>query len=169
MLTFQEQLDLYPALKKYTLQLPQVYNLPGSAPSWRVYAQKHDGGGWAMKDFQQYKEAFAFFKANRNKYHDMSITSKRRSYDPPGRIVRITRNGQPVMVKTPTGTHQQTKLVPIAAPADHRWCMFCRRFTVFGWFNSHHAFRGEMKLMMDPSIRRCTVCGIRETTGAYGR
>lgn len=167
MLTFQEQLDLYPALKKYIIQIPHAYPVTKGTVAWRIYGQKNDGGGWASKDFILYRDAFTYFKQHRNKYHDISITSKRRGYEPPGRIVRIRRDGAPVMIKTPTGRRQMTKLVPVKPPADHAWCMFCRRFTVFTWFNAHHAFKGDLRKMMDPAARRCTVCGVREATGAY--
>jgi hypothetical protein len=168
MLTFEEQLEMYPQLKEYMTKNVKVPKLPRLTPPWRVYGQRHNGGRWAKKDFPTYALAFQFWKANRHKYHDMSITCKVQPWDPPGRIVKLTRGGQPLMVRTSRGKKiQATRLIPVKAPADHEWCMYCRRFTVFTWFSKHHAFPGTMAYLMDQTAMRCTICGVRRQTGAF--
>lgn len=168
MMTFEEQLEMYPQLKEYFTTKVSVPDLPRLTPPWRVYAQRTNGGRWAKKDFDRYVPAFKFWKANRSKFHDISITCKVQPWEPPGRIVRLTRGGQPLMVKTGRGKSiQATRLIPIKAPADHEWCMYCRRFTVFTWFSKHHTFTGNMQFLMDQAAVRCTICGIRRSTGAF--
>lgn len=168
LMTFQDQLAEYPQIKELLVTKPPKINCPPVSPPWRIYARKTETSGWARKDFPTYKAAFDFWKLKRNVWHDVSITSKRQSFDAPGRYVKLKRNGQPLMVKTPTGMRQATKLVPIKPPPMHLWCKYCRRFTIFTYFLTHHAFRTDnQKLMMDPSQRRCCVCGIREEGGAY--
>lgn len=167
MLTFQEQLELYPQLKEYFKEQPRLGWKDHPSLPWRVWVQQHAGGKWAKKDFPTYTKAFKFWKLYRNTAHDVSIGCRIQGFEPPGKIVKLTRNGQPLMVKTPTGKHQATKLIPIRPPADHYWCIYCRRFTIFTWFFSHHALRGEMASLMDPAAERCTVCGIRRKTGAF--
>lgn len=167
LIPFQEQLDMYPQIRELLLTKPPKSRVPPISPPWRIYAQRTTETSWARKDFPTYKAAFDFWKLKRKLWYDVSITSKRQAFQPPGRLVKISRKGQPVMVKTPTGMRQATKLVPIKPPPGHAWCMYCRRFTIFTWFRTHHAHRGEMALLMDPSERRCCICGIRETAGAY--
>lgn len=169
MLTYQEQLELYPQLKEYLLKVPKLPDIPRLTPPWRVYGQQHNGGRWGRKDFPTYKGAFQYWKQRRNNFHDISITCKPMGFLPPGKIVKLRRNGEPLMVKTANGKRQATKLIPIRPPADHLWCLYCRRFVIFTWFTAHHAFSGNMKLLMDPTVRRCSICGVREETGAYGR
>lgn len=186
LMTFQDQLEAYPAIKEMLTTKPAepvrhvnvakpnrkpvwvAVPLTHTTPPWRVYARRTDSSNWARKDFPTYKGAFDFFKLKRKVWHDVSITSKRQAFLPPGRTVRLKRAGQPLMVKGGDGKLvQATRIVPVKPPPGHLWCMYCRRFTVFTWFRTHHAHRGEQALLMDPSARRCCVCGIREETGAF--
>lgn len=170
MMTFQEQLEIYPPIREMLLRnVRNPAQLRGVGLPWRVYGQKTSGGSWARKDFRKYKEAFQFLKPRLKTYHDISITSKRLSFPIPGRVVRIRRNGRPLMVKTKQGLVQQTRMVPVRPPPDHLWCLYCRRFTIFTWFSAHHAFRGENKEGYDPSLRRCFICGGREGFAAWLR
>lgn len=169
MLTITEQIEMSAKFKQFIQTQPQLYNIPLlTVPPWRVYVQPHIHGRWKKKDFHRYTDAFNFFKLNRHKYYDMSITCRRQQFEPPGRIVRITVNGNPKMVRLPNGkSRQETRLVPIATPNGHNWCMYCRRFTTFNYYVRHHAFSGDKALLFDPAILRCAICGIRQETGAY--
>lgn len=170
LIPFQEQIETYPALKDMLLTMPKT-NVPAVSPPWRVYVMKTESSGWARKDFPTYRGAFDFWKTKRKIWYDVSITSKRLAFPPPNRIVKISRGGKPVMVKSGDGTmRQETRLVPLKPPGGHLWCKYCRRFTVFTYFLTHHAFRTEnLKICYDPTERRCCVCGIRERTGADKR
>lgn len=163
LMTFQEQIEEYPALREMFTKRPILGGVSVSPP-WRVWARRTDGSPWGRKDFETYPEAFAFWKAKRKLWLDVSITCKRQGFDPPGRVVKIVRRGEPVMIKLPGGKlRQQTKLVPIKPPPGHLWCGWCRRFTVFKYFTRHHAF-SKSTLIVDSSIRRCCICGISEQT-----
>lgn len=167
MMTFTEQLETWPQIKELLTTKPPAPRAPSTAPEWRVYAQPEPEGGWAKKDFDTYVGAFKFWKERRRDWHDGSISSRRRTFDPPGRVVKLAKHGQPVMVRLPNGkSRQKTRLVPIKPPAGHSWCLYCRRFTVFRYFRKHHnpAFDG---LAIDPTVKRCAVCGISEATGAF--
>jgi hypothetical protein len=166
LMPFQEQIDEYPALREMLLKaVRNPSGLVNPGLPWRVYGQREGRGRWAKRDFETYVEAFRFLKPRLKTYHDISITSKARPFDPPGRLVKLRRNGQPLMVKTNNGMQRATKLVPIKPPPGHLWCMYCRRFTVFIWFTTHHAFKRPQPY--DLSSRRCCVCGIREVMGAW--
>lgn len=166
LMTFQQQLDAYPAMKKLLTTVPKGLPVPIS-PAWIVYGRRDESKNWGRKEFDRYQDAFHYVKPRLSTYHDISITCKRKTFNPPGRTVKVTRGGKPVMVTGPSGTHQQTKIVPIKPPPAHLWCLYCRRFTIFTWFRTHHAFRGDKAYMLDPTIRRCCICGVRESGGAY--
>lgn len=168
LMPFQRQLEEYPPIKAMLLVVAKnPALLKGVGQPWRVYGQRHEGGKWAKKDFLRYKDAFKFLKPRLSTYRDISITSKRLSFAPPGRVVRIKRGGEPVMVKTANGFIQKTKIVAVSPPPGHLWCIYCRRFTVFTWFMTHHAFPRQYWSISDQSTRRCCVCGIREVIGAW--
>lgn len=170
MMTFSEQLEVFPPLKEYLLTPPRLYkDVIRKNKPWRVYARQFPTSRWLKRDFWTYIEAFKFFKERRQDFHDMSISCRCQGFKPPGKIVRLKRNGVPLMVTTPKGKVQATKLIPIQPPAYHLWCMYCRRFTVFGYYFKHHAFNEETQWMMDPSKARCSLCGISEETGAFRR
>lgn len=156
LIPFRDQLREYPGIKELMLTVPK--NLPPPvSPAWIVYG-RHEGRPWGRKEFERYKDAFAYVKPRLKTYHDISITCKRKSFPPPSRLVRIKRGGKPVIVKG----QQATKLIPIKPPINHQWCFYCRRFTIFTWFSNHHAFQGDKKYIMDPTARRCCVCGVRD-------
>lgn len=168
LMTFQEQLEEYPALKEFVTKNarnpPKLIN-PGK--TWRIYAQRRGGDRWRTKAFPTYVDAFKFMKPRLKTFHDISITSTRLSFTPPGRVVKIKKDGRPLMVEVRGKKVQVTRFVPIKPPPGHLWCMYCRRFTVFTYFFTHHALgklEGE-----SASSRRCCVCGIREAVGSWQR
>lgn len=139
---------------------------PLASPPWRVYIQRRLDGPWARRDFRTYTQAFKFIRPHLKTCHDGAIQSKGVAYRPPGRLVRVTRNGAPIMVKMTDGTYtQKTKFVewrPHLPEGEgvHHWCPYCRRPTVFRWFSNHHAFpKGSV---FDPSLTRCIICGASE-------
>ncbi len=171
LVTFREQLQQYPAIKKLLQTVPTEPCQPVSAP-WRIYARRPGKETYFRRDFWRYKEAYRYLADGIKKrdpvdgsryFADISITSKRQRFDCPTRVVKVTRGGKPVMVNG----RQQTRIVPLKPPPGHLWCMYCRRFTIFTYFVTHHAFRSEQAEMMDSSHRRCCVCGVRESTGAF--
>jgi hypothetical protein len=171
LMPFRQQLTEFPPIKemlKKNVRNPKALVDPGV--TWRVYGRREEGGSWGQKKFPTYFEAFQFMKPRLKTYYDISITSTRLQFLPPGRVVKIKRRGQPVMVKTPKGEIQMTKIVPIHPPPGHLWCKYCRRFSVFLWFSRHHAFPKHYNelLEMDPR-RRCAICGVSEEWGAWRR
>lgn len=141
------------------------------AQNWRVLVQRKADGAWAKKDFERYADAFRLIakQLKEGKLHDGTIQSRGIAYGPPERIVRVTRRGQPVMVKTTAGKFIQKTAVVVWRPQlsadeeDHVWCTYCRRPTVFRWFATHRAIRNSpVAGCVDPTDRRCTICGGRE-------
>lgn len=164
MLTIHELLE-DPVYKEWFLKKPVLPPTPKPSPPWRLYVQRNPSGNWSKKDFDTYKEAFALFKKMRSSIHDATIQSKAVAFAPPLRFARIKGKfleGSDGVVR------QATKRVPWkpklpADEAQHHWCPYCRRPTVFLWFASHHAYR-DGKIMAADDSTRCTICGIRLTS-----
>lgn len=137
-----------------------------SSHNWRIYVQRRADGPWAKKDFSDYREAFRRIakELKEGRLHDGTIQSRGIAYAPPERIVRVTKAGRPVMV----GAIQKTAVVVWrpkleAHDEEHVWCTYCRRPTVFRWFANHHSLRNSpVAGCIDPTDRRCTICGGRE-------
>lgn len=178
MITLPELLE-DPRYRKFFQTPPKMLKpLPGQLP-WRVLVQRRPGGPWAKKETETYAEAFKIIRgAIRNdRLHDGTIQSRGIAFGPPVRIAKVTKGGRPVYfykdgkrVLGPDGQPVQ-KTVTVewkpkldAADDAHEWCPYCRRPTVLRWFKSHHALRTfNIQELVDPSDRRCTICGARES------
>jgi hypothetical protein len=169
MLTLPELLT-DPRYKEFFLTVPKLEVRAGQKP-WRLIIQREADGPWAKKEFEKYADAFRFLRPylRGGKLHDGAIQSRGVAYAPPARIVKVTKGGKPVMAKSPGGQLvQKTALVVWkprvpASEEAHIWCTYCRRPTVFRWFRTHHLLRGtDIADIIDPSDRRCTICGARE-------
>lgn len=155
--------------KRYEKYFSTTPSVGASTANWRIYVQRKADGPWRRKDFQHYDDAYKRITREIDRgLHDGAIQSRGIAYAPPQRIVRVTRGGKPVMVKTPRGPEPKTAVViwkPKLHAEDepHMWCTYCRRPTVFRWFTSHHALRNSpVAGIHDPADRRCTICGGRE-------
>lgn len=127
------------------------------SPPWVVYVQKEQGGKWGKKEFWTYKKAFKFFRlALKLKVHDVTINCKRIGFEPPFTMVRIRGK----FVKGSDGKmRQQQKRVYWRYRFDgndeeHHWCKYCRRPTVFKYYDRHRRL-GQV----DPTMPRCCICG----------
>jgi len=109
----------------------------GAMP-WRLIVQKEKGGKWYRKDFPTYTEAFYAVKVRLPEYWDMAIHCKPQAFNAP--VVKI--NGKRIWAPMPEG---------------HRWCVYCRRPTVFVYVHRHHM----MKYKVSAEEARCLMCGAR--------
>lgn len=129
---------------------------------WRVYVQRRVDGPWAKKDFHTYKQAFKFLRPWLPKAHDATIQSRGMAYDPPFKVVRITRGGKPVLDERGKQKLRRVIWAPTLPLGEeiHVWCTYCRRPTVFRWFSYHHAFPKGYKI--STPYQRCVICGTSE-------
>ncbi len=131
------------------------------SPPWVVYVQRETGGKWGKKEFWTYKKAFKFFKLALFKYrvHDATINNKRVGFDPPSKMVRIKgkyiTGSDGKRRQATTRVWWKIKLEP--GDEEHHWCKYCRRPTVFKHYLSHKVL-GQV----DPTVRRCGICGASE-------
>ena len=169
MLTIHELLE-DPVYRKYFLTVPRLPDVQRTVPPWRLYVKR--GGRWMKRDFEKYAEAVKLFNRLRSVgLQDATVTCRPVAFAPPSRIVRIkgkfqtNARGQYILdaqgQKKPITREVFWKAAVPADEEEHTWCPYCRRPTVFNYFSTHHAIVGAHKYYMDPSARRCTICGIR--------
>jgi hypothetical protein len=167
-----------PKYRDFFRSVPKTVQLPGKMP-WRLIVQREPDGAWARKDYEKYADAFRRMatELKGGRVYDGTIQSRGIAFGPPQRIVRVTKNGRPVYHKGKNGAIvldaegkriQRTAIViwkPKLEATDepHTWCTYCRRPTVFRWFNRHHSLRrSALDGLVNPADRRCTICGARE-------
>lgn len=170
LITLPELLEDQRYRKFFTTVPRTLVPAPGQQP-WRLYIQRSADGPWLKKEYERYADAFRRLAVDlrADRVHDGAIQSRGIAFGPPNRVAKVTKGGRPVMVRTANGTLEQKTVVtewkPRVDPYDapHTWCTYCRRPTVFKWFHTHHALRGSAADgLVDPSNRRCTICGARE-------
>lgn len=153
--TYRKFLETKPRTPKCSRD-PKV----NKTPPWRVYVQRETDGPWGYKDFWKYSEAFRFFRAwLKRGAHDVTINNKRIPFDPPVRLARIKGK---YVVGSDGVKRQATKYVkwlPKLLPEDaqHHWCRYCRRPTVFKFYSKHKRLGP-----VDAAVRRCCICGASE-------
>lgn len=148
--------------KKFLMTQPLIPPLlkdPRMVPSppWVVYVQKDMDGPWGKKEFWKYTDAFKFFrKWLKRGAHDLALNNKRYGYEPPNRFARIKGK----YVKGSDGVvRQATKSLPWRpkleqGDAEHHWCKYCRRPTVFKFYSRHKRIG-----VVDQTVPRCCICG----------
>lgn len=127
---------------------------------------KKNEAHWKGKRFGTYAEAFKALKRILPHIDDAAINSPALDFNPPLKSMRI--KGQFLMVGKKKV--QKTKLVtwtPKLSPGDeeHNWCPHCRRPSTFEAVYQH-SMMPRKKLGgvgIDPTQRRCVICGIPDT------
>jgi hypothetical protein len=131
------------------------------SPPWVVYIQREADGKWGRREFWRYQKALKFMIAWLDKgAHDAALNNRRVSFYPPSRLVRIKGK---FVVGSDGKQRQATKLVVwkpkvelLTDEADHFWCSYCRRPTIFRYYKRHKALGG---MELDQSTARCCICG----------
>lgn len=177
MITLPELLEDAKYKQFFTTAPKMLKPLPGQKP-WRAFVQRKAGGPWAKKETETYAESFRIIKSyiRAGTLYDGAIQSRSIPFGPPQRVAKVTRGGKPVwhtvrgkVILGPDGKRIQKTVVVVwkpkldAADEVHDWCTYCRRPVVFQWFTKHHALRASgLQELIDPSARRCSICGARE-------
>ena len=125
--------------RKWFMKPPKI-KVSHHTPPWRLMVQKEKGGRWYLKDLPEYAQAFGVVKLRLSEYWDMTIHCKPQGFKPP--VLKIS--GKRIWAPMPLG---------------HRWCMYCRRPTVFRCFRKHP----NSKLILSIEEERCSICGARAT------
>lgn len=172
MLTIHDLLE-DPHYKEYFLKIPKLpVTRPGTRP-WRLYIRLKSHGKWAQKDFETYGAAFKYFKLRLKKGEvlDAAINCRRASFGPPQRYAKVKgkyiTGSDGVTRQATKAVDWQPQLDPDSAD-DVRWCPWCRRPTAFKYFGKHHALSTHTLGAIDPSIKRCAICGASERIANWG-
>lgn len=132
-----------PVYKAWFAKPPLEVQTSRSTPPWVVYVQRKKGGPWGRARFSTWVQGYRFVAKNINHVHDMALCHTTQQFKPP--VVRDTQTGK--------------RRYHFPSVSRGRWCGFCRRMTVFTYFGKHHA----MPSWADSGVRRCHICGARET------
>lgn len=164
MITIAELLedDRYKQFFTTMPKVPVVSKAPTLSPPWVLYVQLDLDGPWRTKQFEKYSDAFKFFKKLRASrgLHDAAIHNKRVAFDPPTRMVRIKGK----FIEGSDGKLRQATKVVVWRPrlpsdeAQHHWCMYCRRPTIFRTYRRHRGLK-QIVEELSTDIPRCCICG----------
>lgn len=128
-----------PLFRKWMGKVPTLKVNFSHAKPWRIYVL--DEGKWRKTEAMTYAAAYKWVAKHLKTFEDIALTSKAQPFRPP--VVRDKQGNKDYWRRF---------------PADHIWCNYCRRPTVFFTFQKHHALPANM---CTPYERRCTVCGVR--------
>lgn len=141
-ITFRELVQ-DPLYRKWFLAKPQHADR-----RWVAWVQREEGGRWARREFDGWREGARWVVAHHERVWDLSLCCPGRATPRPKiKTKRRTKKGLAVRVPWPL-------------PEGHRWCPYCRRPTVFRRFSKHHAM--WTMSFVNPNVRRCTACGVKE-------
>lgn len=108
------------------------------ATPWRLFVQHEEGGRWSKVDLRTYHRAYAEARVRLPEVWDMTIHSRPQAFRPP-----ILKQGK--------------KRIYLPIPDGHKWCVYCRRPTVFAYFDRHP----NIRMTINPEELRCLICGAR--------
>lgn len=154
--------------KKYFLTVPKLPPHYRGRLMWKLMILKEGETQWRVKKFPSYTEAFKALKKLRPNIKDGLINSPGLDWQPPAKRFRV--KGQYTRVG-----RRKVPMVRVVAwkpqiPADlpnHHWCPYCRRPTVFDYFDVHPAMTVQrvgrgLGANVDPSLLRCGICAASE-------
>lgn len=147
-------------------ELPPHLTAPGKTP-WRLIVQLKGEHHWRMKSFASYAQAFKALKKLLPRVHDAAINCGGFGFEPPQRVVRVKGKyfvGQDGVKRQVTKLVTWKPKIPMDEFEEHYWCPYCRRPTAFRYFTQHPILtkRRLGGLGVDPSVRRCSICGASE-------
>lgn len=162
MITIRELLR-DPQYKEFFLKSPQLpeHYTPAMLP-WRLFVQKEGETKWRAKRFGTYKEAFDGMKRMLPVAHDAAINCPALSFIPPVKTVRIKGQFDPKTKKQLMKTIVWKPRIE-ADMADHTWCGYCRRPTIFR-VAAVNVTRKNSPVVIpvgEPALR-CSICGASE-------
>lgn len=147
---------------------PPVSRNPGLARDepWFLWVAQ-TRGTWLGKSFDDYPFSRTAGLMADTRVRDLSITSKRVFFGPPGEWRRFKQRC-PVTDKTPRGFRVVTRWIPTFAWAPGlEWCARCRRPSAFRPLGAdHHALRRIIAIVgthSEDDNSRCVFCGIRRS------
>jgi hypothetical protein len=157
-----------PLFRAYMKRVPPAHHANTHGEPWQIWVET-PGHKWQTKTYASYREVWPLFVRKlraREEANDVTITSRRVFYAPPGEWYR-QKVRKP---RRPTPDDKSTTKVVIEDrwrqtffwdAVDLHWCGRCRRPSYWmPLFPNHHALR-RMPAITDEDNYRCILCGIR--------
>lgn len=162
MITLQELLR-DPQYREYFLKAPKLPpHYTAKQLPWRLFIQKPEETAWRAKRFGTYREAFEGYRTLTKKgiVANAAINCPALTFLPPLKTVRVkgrfvtVRGKQKPLVKTIVWKPRIE-----ADMADHSWCGYCRRPTIFKTLavNINRKGAAYTASIGEPEMR-CTIC-----------
>lgn len=156
-----------PLYRAYMKRVPPAHPANKTGEPWQVWVETPEHR-WLTKTYATYRDVWPVFIARFRdpaKTHDVTITSRRVFYAPPGEWYRVkVRLDRP----TPSGTTHRVESRWRQTfhwdGYDLHWCGRCRRPTYWmPLYANHHALR-RLPAVSTEDNTRCIICGIRWIT-----
>lgn len=149
-----------PAFRSYMKRIPAPHPANRHGEPWQLWVETSDHK-WRTKAFASYPlvwSPFIKYFRDHTATHDVTITSRRVFYAPPGEWYRVK-----VRDKSLQGSHieHRWKQTFFWDGADLHWCGRCRRPSYWmPLFPNHHALRRLPAVSAEDNFR-CIICGVR--------
>lgn len=149
-----------PVFRAYMKKVPPDHPANMTGEPWQLWVRTAEGR-WLTRKFETYRDAWPRFVSSMKAHSDVSLTSRRVFYAPPGEFYRVkVRLAKP----TASGVTHRTEtrwrqLFRWEVGLD--WCGRCRRPVYWQPLSrSHHSLRSAPAMTTEDNIR-CMFCGIR--------
>jgi hypothetical protein len=156
-----------PAFRSYMKRNPPQHHANATGEPWQLWLRTPEGR-WKTKTYAEYREVWpVFVRAFRDPEMaaDVTITSRRIMYAPPGENYRVKVRKK----RRPTPDDKST--TQVVAETRWRqtffwdigleWCGRCRRPVHWQPLHAgHHAIKRQPAMTPDENLR-CIICGIR--------
>lgn len=156
-----------PQYRAYMKRMPTTHPANTTGEPWQIWVET-PAHTWLTKTYATYRDVWPVFLGrfrDPDKAHDVTITSRRVFYAPPGEWYKVkVRLAKP----TPSGTTHRIELRWRQTfhwdGYDLHWCGRCRRPSYWmPLFSNHHALR-RLPAVSTEDNHRCIICGIRWIT-----
>lgn len=152
-----------PQFRAYMKRVPPAHPANRTGEPWQVWVETTEHR-WLTRTFATYADIWPVFtkRFRDESTHDVTITSRRVFYAPPGEWYKVKVRVAPTL-KHPNGLkiEDRWRQTFFWEGYDLAWCGRCRRPSYWmPLFSNHHALR-RMPAVTEEDNYRCILCGIR--------
>lgn len=153
-----------PAFRAYMKRVPSAHPANTHGEPFQLWVETTEHR-WLTRTYATYADIWpVFIKRFRDpSTHDVTITSRRVFYAPPGEWYRVKVRLPAPTLKHPAGFRIEDRWRQTFRwdGYDLNWCGRCRRPSYWmPLFSNHHALRRQPTIAPDDNYR-CILCGIR--------
>lgn len=147
--------------KGYLKRVPPAHQANNTGEPWQLWVETPDHK-WLTRTYGSYADIWPVFVRQHRAGNDVTITSRRIFYAPPGEWYRVKVRKDRIVPGQPTHRIEtRWRQTFFWEGADLHWCGRCRRPVYWmPLFSNHHALR-RLPAVSDEDNMRCIICGIR--------